>query len=123
MPKPIDRGQFCSSSSHLRWESRRLSTPARCRRSHDDRAANYSDRQSALVGDSGAKTGRRAKLENSGSGDTEVSGLATDSGHEVPTASLPSLLTSTMGAPAAALRWIEGSRMRAPLPRGLAAAR
>jgi hypothetical protein len=34
--------------------------------------------------------------------------LLADLGHEVPTALLPSLLTSTLGAPAAALGVIEG---------------
>src|SRR5688572_102967 len=34
--------------------------------------------------------------------------LLADLGHEVPTALLPSLLTSTLGAPAAALGLIEG---------------
>jgi nitrate/nitrite transporter NarK len=34
--------------------------------------------------------------------------LLADVGHEVPTALLPSLLTSTLGAPAAALGLIEG---------------
>ena len=34
--------------------------------------------------------------------------LLADLGHEIPTALLPSLLTSTLGAPAAALGAIEG---------------
>lgn len=34
--------------------------------------------------------------------------LLADLGHEIPTSLLPSLLTSTLGAPAAALRLIEG---------------
>jgi len=34
--------------------------------------------------------------------------LLSDLGHEVPTALLPSLLTSTLGAPASALGLIEG---------------
>ena len=34
--------------------------------------------------------------------------LLADVGHEIPTALLPSLLTSTLGAPAAALGLIEG---------------
>ncbi|CAA9475947.1 MAG: hypothetical protein AVDCRST_MAG67-374 [uncultured Solirubrobacteraceae bacterium] len=34
--------------------------------------------------------------------------LLTDAGHEIPTSLLPSLLTGTLGAPAAALGIIEG---------------
>src|SRR6266542_3231469 len=34
--------------------------------------------------------------------------LLSDAGHEIPTALLPSLLTSTLGAPASALGVIEG---------------
>jgi hypothetical protein len=34
--------------------------------------------------------------------------LGEDAGHEVPTALLPSLLTTTLGAPASALGLIEG---------------
>ena len=37
-----------------------------------------------------------------------LASLLSDVGHEVPTALLPSLLTSTLGAPAAALGLIEG---------------
>jgi hypothetical protein len=37
-----------------------------------------------------------------------LASLLADLGHEVPTALLPSLLTSTLGAPAAALGVIEG---------------
>lgn len=37
-----------------------------------------------------------------------LASLLADIGHEVPTALLPSLLTSTLGAPAAALGLIEG---------------
>lgn len=37
-----------------------------------------------------------------------LASLLSDAGHEVPTALLPSLLTSTLGAPAAALGLIEG---------------
>ena len=48
-----------------------------------------------------------------------VAGIGTasflsDLGHEVPTALLPSFLTSTLGAPASALGLIEGSRTVLP---------
>ncbi|HEV2035106.1 MAG TPA: MFS transporter, partial [Candidatus Dormibacteraeota bacterium] len=37
-----------------------------------------------------------------------LASLLADAGHEIPTALLPSFLTSTLGAPAAALGLIEG---------------
>ena len=43
-----------------------------------------------------------------GVGGIGTASLLADVGHEVPTALLPSLLTSTLGAPAAALGLIEG---------------
>jgi MFS family permease len=43
-----------------------------------------------------------------GVGAIGVASLLSDAGHEIPTALLPSLLTSTLGAPAAALGLIEG---------------
>ncbi len=45
---------------------------------------------------------------NRGVGAIGTASLLSDLGHEVPTALLPSLLTSTLGAPAAALGLIEG---------------
>jgi MFS family permease len=54
-------------------------------------------------GDGGA-AGWRSK----GSLAVGIASLLADAGHEIPTALLPSLLTSTLGAPAAALGTIEG---------------
>lgn len=45
---------------------------------------------------------------SSGVGGIGAASLLSDAGHEIPTALLPSLLTSTLGAPAAALGVIEG---------------
>jgi hypothetical protein len=49
--------------------------------------------------------------------------LLADLGHEIPTALLPSFLTATLGAPAAALGIIEGVSEASPAPRALAVAR
>lgn len=52
--------------------------------------------------------GERPPWLNRGVGAIGGASLLSDLGHEVPTALLPSLLTSTLGAPAAALGLIEG---------------
>ena len=51
-----------------------------------------------------------------------MASLLADLGHEVPTSLLPSFLTSTLGAPAAALGLIEGLPTASLAPRGSAAA-
>jgi MFS family permease len=56
--------------------------------------------------ESTADVGRR--WLNRGVGGIGTASLLADIGHEIPTALLPSLLTSTLGAPAAALGVIEG---------------
>lgn len=53
-------------------------------------------------------TAERERWLNRGVGAIGSASLLSDLGHEVPTALLPSLLTSTLGAPAAALGLIEG---------------
>ncbi|HEX5902768.1 MAG TPA: MFS transporter [Actinomycetota bacterium] len=56
---------------------------------------------------SAASEDRRTWL-TSGVGGIGVASLLSDAGHEVPTSLLPSFLSSTLGAPAAALGLIEG---------------
>lgn len=56
----------------------------------------------------GETTAERERWLNRGVGAIGSASLLSDLGHEVPTALLPSMLTSTLGAPAAALGLIEG---------------
>lgn len=58
--------------------------------------------------DEDPETGQRPPWLNRGVGAIGTASFLSDLGHEVPTALLPSLLTSTLGAPAAALGLIEG---------------
>jgi len=56
----------------------------------------------------GQPDGRSGRWFSAGVGGIGSASLLSDAGHEIPTALLPSLLTSTLGAPAAALGIIEG---------------
>jgi hypothetical protein len=55
-----------------------------------------------------AVTGQRAPWLTPGAREIGAASLLADVGHEVPAALLPTLLTSTLGAPASALGLIEG---------------
>jgi MFS family permease len=54
------------------------------------------------------RTPTEARWLTPGVGGIGAASLLSDAGHEIPTALLPSLLTATLGAPAAALGLIEG---------------
>jgi hypothetical protein len=70
----------------------------------------------------GGEDDRRRWLTRSVAGIGSASLLA-DVGHEIPTALLPTLLTSSLGASAAALGVIEGSPTAWPVPPGWPAKR
>ena len=56
----------------------------------------------------GAAESPEQRWLNAGVGGIGLASLLSDAGHEIPTALLPSFLTSTLGAPASALGLIEG---------------
>ena len=60
------------------------------------------------VEERGAATDERQPWFSRGVGSIGLASFLADVGHEIPTALLPSFLTSTLGAPAAALGLIEG---------------
>jgi MFS family permease len=62
----------------------------------------------ATVGVDGQEGAREGRWLTPGVGAIGTASLLADLGHEVPTSLLPSFLTSTLGAPAAALGVIEG---------------
>src|SRR5215217_7909163 len=60
------------------------------------------------AGTTAVKADERDRWMTGGVGGIGTASLLADLGHEVPTALLPSFLTSTLGAPASALGLIEG---------------
>src|SRR4051812_12443459 len=60
------------------------------------------------AGSESTRATRRFQWLTRGAGAIGVASFLSDVGHEIPTALLPNLLTLTLGAPAAALGFIEG---------------
>jgi MFS family permease len=78
---------------------------------HEDQRSGHRRWEDAPVSgdtDAAAETADQPRWLTPGVGGIGIASLLSDLGHEVPTALLPSLLTSTLRAPASALGVIEG---------------
>src|SRR4051794_9087469 len=85
-------------ASATRWAQPRCNSPP------DTAARNVATRMPEPT----AQPGPARPWLNSGSAGIGAASLLSDVGHEIPTSLLPSLLTTTLGAPAATLGLIEG---------------